>query len=458
MQGGAQYIDWSNSFFEFDLVTTLENTANITVKSGKFADLANDPSEEDPCVPAFEWAPTVGGKRTGHGGSVLNLINRVVISSRSGVELQRIEEFNKLHALHTAIQKTQLWKDTVGVSIQESPINDDIADQALRLDNVYVYDAPTNLALGSYQTGWCSASTGSGTFKRHYSIPMECFMGLFDTKQLCPWTIASGLKIELFLIKPAQAITGCNFLSGYPIKNILGGGTIKMKMEKPQIRCDTVTLNDAAQKQLNMTSAQNGLEYVYTSCFTQKLIMPDSNAGRIEMQCSKAVSRALFASAVHYPTPKDLDQFNHIGTTSVFDYYQWRLGSQYFPHQPVTASSQSQTAQYHNVLYATDVLGKNLQSGFTLANFKSGIKPAVASFERSNLLRFSGVPINNSRTLSLSANLVPYFRTLPNQQKLHHWQMRDVGGETFIPTGELILFLDYVTLSKSFLNNIIVSV
>ena len=68
---------------------------------------------------------------------------------------------------------------------------------------------------------------------------------------------------------------------------------------------------------------------------------------------------------------------------------------------------------------------------------------AIATFERSNTLRYSGVPINNSRTLALQMRykegLEGTAATMPDGAQLHVW-------------------LDYLTLAKAFLNNVVVSV
>lgn len=431
MQSGQQFVDWSNSFLEFDL--ELKGLGSAKSESSTASILG------------FFWAPPIQGSTlntattyelTGHGGSVLNLIERIVVTSRSGVELQRIEDFNKLHALHTTIKKSKLWKKTVGRSIQLPPYHY-TSRQVNDTDKAHTL----NTRNGEITVGAKSV---------HYSIPMECFMGLFDTKQLCPSMIASGLRIEFYLTGVEQALTvvekaatsGLICPPGGAISDI--PATAEFKIKNLQILTDTVTLNDAAMKQLNMTSAQNGLEYVYNGHFTQRYI---ANTSSVEIQCSKAVSRALFASAVHYLEPKAWIRFHMVGRPGnavTWEKHQWRLGSQYFPHQPIETKSRDDYSKlFYNVLYATDTLNKNMQIDYQFQRDVLDISaplPVVATFERSNLLRFSGVPINNSRTLSLSADITA----------------TSSGAAT--DKGTILLFLEYVMLSKAFLNNIVVSV
>lgn len=464
MQSGQQYIDWSNSFLEF----TLEISGLTAPKLL--------PQDQGADVPAFSggffWAPpifkttetgtdkfTVEYELTGHGGSVLNLFDRIVLTSRSGVELQRIDNFNKLHALETTMKKSSNWKKTIGRAIQTPPL----PYATIKYDK-------TNTTHVSLDT---QGITPEDT-KTFYSIPMSNLMGLFDTKQLCPAMIASGLRIEIYLTDLASALTSS--VPGYSadaqgIKEaeidsaaVLGGtsigapgvieysdeslqnihaanfGSVTAKITNMKIAADTITLNDAATKQLNMTSAANGLEYVYNGCFTQRKKLNSDE--KVNIQCAKAVSRALTARAVAYETPVQWSTFNTVGRRQNQEYWkshQWRLGSQYYPHQKVVTYPWFQNYQklYNMIMYASDTLNKNMLIDYDYQRDVLEVAaplPVVATLERSSLLRFSGVPINNSRTLSLEADLSYQF------------------------TGEILLFLDYVMLSKAFLNNIVVSV
>lgn len=467
MQSGQQFVDWSNSFLEFDL--HLKNLGKFkSTDAGRILGFFWAPpllksagdglttvyamdkkqvaiNSHDVLLDTTDLAASVtsvpskfsGYELTGHGGSVLNLIERVVLTSRSGVELQRIEDFNRLHALHSTIKKSKLWKQTVGKSIQLPPFDYDSNDLS----------ADTAITVGGEFSTRNNKITNDQTI--HYSIPMECFMGVFDTKQLCPSMIAAGLRIEFYLADFPQAITVVKKPDSIgevcpPVAAVAAAADAVYEIKNLQILTDTVTLNDAAMKQLNMTSAQNGLEYVYNGHFTQRYI---ANTSTVEIQCSKAVSRALFASAVHYRKQQQWIEFNMVGRPAArahtWTQHQWRLGSQYFPHQRIESKSTAAYSKlYYNILYSTDTLNKNMQIDYQYKRDvlqPSGPLPVVATFERSNLLRFSGVPINNSRTLSLSGEI-------------------DVDNARATKDGQVLLFLEYVMLSKAFLNNIVVSV
>jgi hypothetical protein len=202
------------------------------------------------------------------------------------------------------------------------------------------------------------------------------------------------------------------------------------KIEGAKIWCDTHLLNDAAIRQLNATSSQNGLEVTYIQTFNQKT----SRTGtRADLVMSRAVSRALTAIGGCYKqrTTPQLDTDYYRLSDGVPTSQQWRLGSQYYPHQPFSDES----TQYINALYCSEQMTGKTAPTFTRQDFRDKYPVIMATFEKSSLLNFSGIAINNSRTLSVSC----VFGTS--------------GADL-----ELSLWLDHVSVAKAFLNNIIVSI
>ena len=84
LNSGADYIDTTRSFLNFQLTVTA-----TTGTAGTFA-----------------WF--------GENGSALNLINRITISSRSGDELMRIRRLNLLSATNCPYKMDNQWHRTVG--------------------------------------------------------------------------------------------------------------------------------------------------------------------------------------------------------------------------------------------------------------------------------------------------------------------------------------------------------
>jgi hypothetical protein len=185
IQSGAQYVNWAASHLRFGLdIVKNQNTVSTT------------------------W-----GK-----GSSFNLFREVIITSRSGQEICRLDRCN-VYRLH---------KDRLHMSDEE----------LASVGSLMGYD--TDVVTGA------AAPT-----RTEWIIPMCKIAGCFDSKKLMPNWLSSGLRMELRLETPATAFTGgADTVTSYSIVD-------------PKVACDTFHLNDAAMKKLNEISARNGLEYVF---------------------------------------------------------------------------------------------------------------------------------------------------------------------------------------------------
>lgn len=539
IQSGQQFIDWQNSWLQFELdVSVAEATTH------------NTPSY-------LTWGV----------GSVCNLIERVVVTSRSGVELARIDDFARYRIMKDRMTRQDEWFETVGNALGytdnhlEPPFFqpsvwsfEQTADgkeikhlKANPLPRAVDYSAKTGLKLpapeifhkGAYRKSQIGFGNPQNAAKLEshkfgqFAIPMSLLGGFFDTGKLCPAMLCAGLKIELKFNDPVKAFTQftshglpqattTSFIPAVAIKNL-------------EIVCDAHTLNDAAMREITRTSAQNGLEYVYTGVHNQS--GPTSSAN-LNLQITKAVSRAVTCFGSLFPTftaasRPETRVVDHNSTTFaavdpttaripvqipvVLTRQQWRLGSQYYPHQPFIASADNANdamlPQYMNMLYAADRMDGdiNLQyssptvkqvivksipqvnagapyvvrdqvslewvnKGFELyetnpttvtdegtyqwgaaqvakpkISFSNGMAIAVATFERSNLLRYSGVPINNARTLNvdISTNYTEGTERPANIQNPDNYQLTP---------STYVFFLEHVVLAKAFLNNVVVSI
>lgn len=352
IQSGAQYVNWAASHIRFSLdITKNQNTVSTT------------------------W-----GK-----GSAFNLFREVIITSRSGQEICRLDRCN-VYRLH---------KDRLHMSSEE-------------LDSVG--------SLMGYDVDVVSGA--AAPTRTEWIIPMSKIAGCFDSKKLMPNWLASGLRIELRLETPATAfVAGADNVTAYTIVD-------------PKVVCDTFHLNDAAMKKLNEISARNGLEYVFQA---QHAVSDNFTTSQTTVDVNKAVSRALGCMAVSRNIlsigSDDVDSL--ACETFAIVQSQFRLGSQYFPHQPL----ESLAEHYFNTLYTTEKLQSTHPSSVSLTDYKTSHGVITTNLERSNILALSGLPINNSMTLSLDA--------------------RYGAG---IATGrQLTLFLEHVVVAKIFVNNVSIS-
>lgn len=405
---GAQYVDFRKSALSFKL------TVSMTAKVGAST-----------TATTLDFWPTFGG------GSVMNLFRSVVVSSRSGAELMRIEKFNIYRANKDYMVRDKVWFDSVGSSLFYNP---DLKTRGDYFGSTSAI-APFSPASKQIASGASPSAETSQDFELDVLIPLYMFDGLFDVDQLAPSFLVSGMRIELQLADPATAITA-HWLEGSGGKWAAPGTdpsevtitSIKTTIDTPRLLLDTHILNDASTIELKRVSAQNGLEYTYKGIHSQPENM--LNSTQLNPSVTRAVSRALNCFAVNGRS---------LGTNPTIDYfgpppnkvtkYQMRLGSQYYPHQPLTTTQQ----QFWNILYAYDQLDST--PALDLKGHSQKLKTIAASFERSSLLRFSGAPLNNSRALSLDVTFDTY----------------SAGYD------QLYVFLEYVQLAKTYLNNVIVT-
>ena len=250
-------------------------------------------------------------------------------------------------------------------------------------------------------------------------------------------------------------------------------------------------MTDSVQRILNETSAVNGLEIVYTDYNNTQTVNTPSGGGRATgdfyMEVRHAASRALRAMIIpRIQLANDTqvcDSLTPIGLP--FRQWHWRLGSLYFPHQPIKGKDVIE-ALPQTYIYTADAQGKVAgapRCGVTFDDYISpyhrqsscpnsvagdyaintGVfpnesvrplstriekydnfaahAPICVSLERSTLFNLSGIPINNSRVLSFHGEfdsasgtdspIAPYY-----------------GQLTFD------VYLQYVRLARVFLNNV----
>lgn len=240
-------------------------------------------------------------------------------------------------------------------------------------------------------------------------------------------------------------------------------------------------LSDAVQRTLNEYSAQNGLEIVFADYDrTSGPINANAESTGVYLEVRKSASRALMAFARVCPAPTAttrpfVDTFASLYGSS-WSSYQWQLGSLYFPQQKVAANDSVPLLQkdgtlalaynhtadafdrYHPKASSTAVSLRGAKTEWNVINrfpipstqehavdsllapsfgygqwgsFVNGATTLACTLERSSLFDLSGIPINNSRVLSLRG---------------------DFNGHATIP-GILYIFLKYVKVVRVFLLN-----
>jgi len=392
----------------------------------------------------------------GRHGSAMNLIKSITISSRSGDEVSRVQDLNLLSYSQNGFKYDKSWHETVGQTIGTG---------AHLLNNL---------------------DAGAALYKsQHFSIPLYLLSEFFAYGRLMPPMMLSGMRIEIEWASATEAFQAVDAdsraaLAAAPITSFV--------INNPFVAMRAVQVTDATQRALNEMSAVNGLELVY--CDYERTDRTSSGtASDLNMEIRKAASRAI---RCHLTTRVTANVNSGVLNSLMsepwgYTYWQWQLGSLYFPQQPVQskdgdgAKNLTQAESYKHALITFDKyksgkcaatpLNKH-GNAFTNSNmvntddaldlkiispyrslalghtglaedyvdgktgdedfgtFANGNGIVSVLLERSDLFDLSGVPINNSRVLAVRATYSgAVLRTFTT-------------------------FLKYVRLARVFMNNI----
>ena len=467
-----------NQFFQSNTYLHTQRGVCILNTGADYGDLRHSSLD-------FGISLTVAADRVawfGRTGSILNVIKSITISSRSGDELSRIQDFNLLAYHQNPLRYDKGWVDSVGGTI----------------------------GYGQY----LQAAAGNGNFTgvQRFSIPLYLLSDLFGYGRLMPPMVLSGMRIEIEWATPGEA-----FLTAVASTrlDLAGDFVTDYTIDNPLISMRSVQLTDATQRSLNELSATNGLELVY--CDYERTDRSEAT-GTLNMEIRKAASRALKATVITRKTTDTTlgskDSFKSLpwGYTD----WQWQLGSLYYPQQPIKAATTTHgydicAESYKHALIAHDkykgnngksaalglfkngdyggnaskitrgsylqdlnepVTGDSPYSGFVpeypeatglpgiagvqwqnkvgigervdavaeFGTFANGNSCLAVTLERSDLFNLSGVPINNSRVLAIRA----------------HYTTAAIGGQVQQDTiaKTVTSFLKYVRLARVFMNNV----
>lgn len=356
LNSGAEYIDLQNSYLRF-------NVKNETSTSFSY----------------------------GEHGSAINHISRILLTTRSGDEIERIDEVGQLMSCLDRNMMSKDWIDTHGQMIGYR---------------------------GAYTPSQTLGEAVAGTATRTFVIPLSCLTGFFKSfDRLAPSMLMSGLRIEIEFESGSNAVRSAT-------DTVLPNWSI----QQPEIVLDSYMLTDSIQRVMNEEAAMRGLELVFSSWYHHQSSVKDVQAGTtstsVNIEVRKAVSRALGVLTKIRPGGKDVDKYgqdyfgsNIFDTASTFS-YQLRLGSLYFPHQPIQGSKGGVYGGLYEIYHHTQRGFGKLKtpsaptsiapSKYILnntADAKSGYDAVIyTDLERSNTQRLTGVPVNNSRVVEVQLN------------------------------------------------------
>ena len=362
INSSADYVYGPNSYLAFDVASTATDAAGGDDFLG-FGNLA------------VQTAAAPGRPQ----GSAYNLFSRLLVESRSGAELERVEQSNLEVSAARPFKYPADYKKTVQAAGQY-PGYGTTSEYGLNAD-----------AVGS---------------NLRVCIPMSWFSGLFATETLIPPQLISGATYRLTLETALRAMH--QFAGGTPITGAV------YTITDPRIVLDSLTLAPTIQRAL-MEQSQGGLPFVYKTLYHDQANVA-SGASSLNFQVNKSVSRAvctewLFASQAAATLP-----IQNISTIPPnVRQFQIRVGDSYRPQQPVRTGASVVQADvlknsaeiYSSSIASLDKLGKHESPcSVSFDDWKRGtvgVSNGQAVIFQDLLMHpelpDSGLAINNSRSL-----------------------------------------------------------
>ena len=270
----------------------------------------------------------------------------------------------------------------------------------VELDRIQSFNAWSHLYLSSMVDAAKLAKTGktagiASTFalvtQHNIVIPLTWLSGLFRPHvkgQKVPSHMLSGARIEIQLESVGRAL-----------ERSTGTSPTAYQVDKATLCMMEHTLNDNTLKVLTEESANNGLEYVYDRVFTS----PETSANAVfNNQIKKAVSQATAViTTVHLPANQNniaANSFESLDPSGVFSKFQYRLGSNYFPHQ--VCDTLEEAYQITESTYDS-TREKAVVSATSFTEYESKFFAVGVPLKSEHSISSSGLAVNNSATIAL---------------------------------------------------------
>jgi hypothetical protein len=307
----------------------------------------------------------------GQGGAT-NFLKDMVITGRSGDECERVLDVNRLSAF---IVKATSSKEKLNTTGRLAGFSSKSTHLVRENEDPYRMRNATDVASGLATTTAIDRTSSNGQSEyvsispgetMKFLIPLSMISGIFKFDRLLPSMFMSGLRFDFLLETAAKAVLVSSNARGYadatPPTFPAVVKDANWEILRPRIILDSYQLTDSVQRVLNEEAATRGLELVFKSWHTTQFSM--TGTGRVEttLQMRKAVSRALSILTLMYEKDtgaqtKNSDYFANIAWDVIES--QLRIGSLYFPQQPIRNKAGYLTARecYYHFLRAAGRLG-----------------------------------------------------------------------------------------------------
>ena len=329
----------------------------------------------------------VGGPGDLGSGSICNIINRIVVRSRTGKELTRVENFNLLCKNIQVWECSQEWKATAGKA-------------------------------QGYGTGAGSANVVPDDPEgKVFIIPMWV-LPCFNQDKLLPPQLMSGCRIEITLETVATAFRK-NAATTLPTAYIV---------DRPEIHWDTYDLADAYKRKIAEMASRQGLNLLHKEYFHTIVSGSDTDFNfDIKKACSKALKAMIITRSTDAVASTDYDSMGSLK----YDYsqYQSRIGADYFPNAPLSVSNIEEVGNaesYYQTLFVWNKAANCWNpSSVTPEQYTSDNAAAEAfpahyqnsliafNYNKSHVSDLQGYIVSNSRSILIDLKASPVAGAYP---------------------------------------------
>jgi hypothetical protein len=307
-------------------------------------------------------------------GSSANLFNRIVVRSRGGKELTRLEDANLFIKFQQRYNCPLDWFDTVGKSqgyADSTNTTGSIGDGLGDMSAGFVYIIPISVIPFFHQTG----------------------------SKLLPSQIMEGVRVELSLENPNTAFyNATHTVTSYTITN-------------PVVMWKVYDLADVFKRKINDMAKSQGLNLLHREVFHT---IVSANSSQFNFDVKKACSKGLKAMVISRLTARVSDAKYDSMSSEDYKYikYNFHIGSSYFPNNPLETGITRATngESYYYTLSACDkirgcynncaVSPASYMSNTALTSATPGNDSMIAcDLNKSQVSDMMGMVINNSRSL-----------------------------------------------------------
>ena len=318
-------------------------------------------------------------------GSACNLFSRIVVRTRSGKELTRVENLNLLAKFQQIYEQPYDWITTIG--------------------RAQGFSNPSTVAVGNL---YCDRVPADG---KTFIIPLCSIVPFFNTVGhgvMLPPQLMEGLRIEISLADPNVAFCNLDQATG-------DGSVAQYTILRPEIHWDCYTLADQFARRIAEIAATKGLNLLHKEYFHTSVSLDSTQTNfDIKKSASKSLSAHVICRQNANIASPVVDSFN----SNLYDWtsIQSQIGSLYNPNQPIILSDVTVNGNmeaYYFSLYGADVYRYGHNSIITPENFTGEVQTAgnktqynncMINFNlnKSNTSDIVGSVINNSRALLIN--------------------------------------------------------